>query len=64
MILRRKCKEIAALLIAREDRRLSLNERLALQFHLPACDACPLFARQVLTLRNAMKQWRAYEESN
>ncbi len=62
MMLRRKCKEIAALLIAQEDRRLSLGERLALQFHLPACDACPVFARQVLTMRNAMKQWRAYED--
>lgn len=62
MRLRRKCKEIAALLVAQEDRRLTLAERLALQFHLPACDACPLFARQVLTMRNAMKQWRAYEE--
>ena len=61
MMLRRKCKEIAALLIAREDRPLSLADRLALQLHLPACDACPLFARQVLTMRNAMKQWRAYE---
>ena len=61
MILRRKCKEIAALLIAQEDRPLSLADRLALQFHLPACQACPVFARQVLTMRNAMKQWRAYE---
>jgi hypothetical protein len=62
MMLRRKCKEIAALLIAQEDRRLTLAERLALGFHLPACDACPQFARQVLTMRNALKTWRGYQE--
>jgi hypothetical protein len=62
MILRRKCKEIAALLIAQEDRRLTLAERLALNFHLPACDACPKFAGQVLTMRNALKAWRAYQD--
>ena len=36
MILRRKCKEIAALLIAQEDRTLALADRLALRLHLPA----------------------------
>ena len=64
MLLRRKCKEIAALLIAREDRRLTLGERLALNFHLPACDACPKFARQVLTLRNALATWRNYQDED
>lgn len=58
MILRRNCKEVAALLLAREDRRLGLEERLALRLHLAACDACPLFAKQVLTMRSAFSQWR------
>jgi hypothetical protein len=60
MFLRRTCKEVAALLIAREDRELPLSERLALRLHLVACDACPKFARQMLTLRHAMGQWRHY----
>ena len=62
MILRRTCKQIAALLIAREDRTLPVMERIALRLHLAACTACPIFERQVLTLRNALRQWRNYSE--
>ena len=61
MILRRTCKEVAALLVAREDRDLPAVERLALRLHLAACGACPIFERQLLTMRNAMRQWRNYE---
>jgi hypothetical protein len=60
MILRRTCKEVAALLLAREDRALPAVERVALRFHLAACKACPVFERQVLTMRNAMARWRNY----
>ena len=59
MILRRTCKEVAALLVAREDRELPLAERVALRLHLAACRACPAFERQLQTLRNAMRQWRS-----
>jgi hypothetical protein len=52
------CKEIAALLVAREDRPLGWGERLALRFHMAICHACPKFEQQILTMRNAMKQWR------
>jgi hypothetical protein len=44
---------VAALLLAREDRQLGLEEKLALRLHLAAAMACPLFAKQVLTLRSA-----------
>jgi hypothetical protein len=60
--LRRTCKEASALLIAREDRALPRVERWALRLHLALCDACPRFERQLLTLRNAMGQWRHYTE--
>ncbi|MBC7604722.1 MAG: zf-HC2 domain-containing protein [Ramlibacter sp.] len=60
MILRRTCKETAALMVAREDRELSLTERLALRMHLAACNTCPIFARQLLTMRNALTRWRHY----
>jgi len=60
MPLMRTCKEVSALLIAREDRDLPMVERVALRFHLAICEACPRFERQVLTMRNAMKQWRNY----
>jgi hypothetical protein len=54
------CKEAAALLIAREDRHLPWADRAALRVHLVICSACPRFERQLLTMRNAMKQWRGY----
>jgi hypothetical protein len=62
MILRRSCKEVTALLVAREDRELPAVERVALRLHLAMCSACPLFERQLLTMRNAMKRWRHYTE--
>lgn len=62
MTLRRSCKEVAALLIAREDRPLSVAERVALRLHLAACAACPVFERQLLTMRNALRRWRHYTD--
>ena len=62
MIMRRTCKEVAALLVAREDRGLPVVERVALRLHLAACSACPIFERQLLTMRNALKSWRLYTE--
>ena len=60
MILRRTCKETAALLVAREDRDLPLPDRVALRLHLAACKACPVFERQLLTMREALGRWRSY----
>jgi hypothetical protein len=62
--LMRSCKEVTALVIAREDRGLPLAEQLALRMHMAICKACPRFERQVLTMRNAMKQWRHYGEDD
>lgn len=62
MPLMRNCKEVTALVIAREDRDLPLIERAALRVHMAMCKACPTFERQVLTMRNAMRQWRNYTD--
>ena len=62
MPLQRSCKEVTALVIAREDRALPWREWLALRLHMAVCAACPTFERQVLTMRNAMQQWRIYQE--
>jgi putative zinc finger protein len=62
MSLRRTCKEVTALLVAREDRELPVIERLALRLHLAVCTACPVFERQLLTMRNAMQRWRNYTD--
>jgi hypothetical protein len=64
MLLNRTCKEVSALLIAREDRALRWQDRLAMRLHLAICENCPTFERQVLTMRNAMRQWRQYEEED
>jgi hypothetical protein len=61
-LMRRTCKEVAALLIAREDRELPAVERVALRLHLAACSACPKFERQLLTMRNALTRWRHYSD--
>ncbi|MCU0956885.1 MAG: zf-HC2 domain-containing protein [Hydrogenophaga sp.] len=60
--LMRNCKEVTALVIAQEDRDLALIERAALRVHMAMCKACPDFERQVLTMRNAMRQWRNYTD--
>ncbi len=64
MPLMRTCKEVTALVIAREDRDLPVIERAALRVHMAMCKACPTLERQVLTMRNAMKQWRNYADDN
>jgi anti-sigma factor RsiW len=63
-LLRRSCKEVAALLVAREDRELPATERLALRLHMAACKACPVFERQILTMRNAFARWRNYQDGD
>lgn len=60
----RTCKEVSALVIAREDRVLPWRDRLALRLHMAVCAACPTFERQVLTMQNAMRQWRRYEDAD
>jgi len=62
MFLRRTCKEVTVLLVAREDRQLPAIERLALRLHLAVCTACPVFERQLLTMRNALQRWRHYTD--
>jgi hypothetical protein len=56
--LMRTCKEVTALVVAREDRELPAVELAALRVHMVICKACPIFERQMLTMRHAMKQWR------
>jgi hypothetical protein len=58
--LMRTCKEVTAIVVAREDRDLATTEEVMLRLHMAMCKACPNFERQILTMRNAMKQWRNY----
>lgn len=63
-IMMRTCKQVAALLIAREDRPLGHFDRIALRLHMAICGTCPRFERQVLAMRNSMKMWRNYTTSD
>lgn len=63
-LLRRTCQQAAALLVAREDRALNLADSVALRLHLMACNACPRFENQLLTMRQAMAQWRHVAEED
>ena len=58
--LMRTCKEVTALVVAKQDRELSTRDHMAVRAHMAICKACPPFERQMLTMRNAMKQWRNY----
>jgi Putative zinc-finger len=60
MPLNRTCREVAALLVAQEDRTLPIADRLALRIHMAICEACPRFERQLLIMRNSMQRWRGY----
>ncbi len=59
-----RCRDVSALILSAEDRRLSLRERLALRLHLAMCDACTRFASQARLMHNAMPRWRRYRESD
>ena len=58
--LMRTCKEVTAMVVAREDRDLNLADRWALRVHMAICDACPRFERQMLTMRHGLREWRNY----
>jgi hypothetical protein len=58
--LNRTCREAAALLVAREDRALGVADRAALRIHLAICNNCPIFERQILSLRLGLRKWRNY----
>ena len=58
----RNCREVTALVLAGEDRRLGALERLAVRLHMQICAACPKFEHQVALMRQALPRWRAYRE--
>ena len=56
------CRDISALLLAREDRNLSWPERMAIRVHFLMCKACPRFERQLVAMRGALDLWRGYRD--
>ncbi len=62
--LRRTCKEVAHMVVAMQDRKLSFTELAALRMHMAICEACPGFENQFLTMKSAMRQWRNYGDDS
>jgi Putative zinc-finger len=60
--LRRTCKEVAHMVVAMQDRDLTLKETAELRLHMAICKACPGFENQFLTMKSAMQQWRNYSD--
>ena len=52
------CKEASRLLSQRQDRPLTLGERVKLRLHLAACTACTRFSRQLAFMREALARYR------
>jgi hypothetical protein len=50
------CKDASALISQSLDRSLSWRERLALRWHLLACEACTRFRKQLLFLRRLLRR--------
>ena len=58
----RKCREVTRLVLERENRPLTLVERIAVRFHLRICIMCTRFTGQVQLMNRAMAQWKHYAE--
>ncbi len=59
----RPCRDITALVVAAEDRRLSPRERLAVRVHLAICTGCTRFSAQMSLMRGALTRWRGYRDA-
>lgn len=62
MSLLRTCREVAALISAREDRALSTAERVTLRAHAFICRRCTRWEQQVAVMRQSMAAWRNYRD--
>ena len=60
----RNCREVTRLVLEREERALTLVERIAVRFHLGICLMCTRFTGQVRLMNRAMAQWKHYAEQD
>ena len=58
----RNCREVTRLVLERENRALTVVERVAVRFHLGICLMCTRFTGQVKLMNRAMAQWKHYAE--
>ena len=60
----RNCREVTRLVLERENRALTVVERVAVRFHLGICLMCTRFTGQVKLMNRAMAQWKHYAEQD
>lgn len=53
------CREVSELLSHAQERPLTLSEKFGLYVHLPLCEGCRNFRRQLEFIRMAVKQYLA-----
>jgi hypothetical protein len=58
----RNCREVTRLILERENRALTVVERVAVRFHLGICLMCTRFTGQVRLMDRAMAQWKQYAQ--
>jgi hypothetical protein len=58
----RTCREIAALISEREDRKLSTRETAVLHLHVLICARCTRWKQQVALMRHSMSTWKNYKD--
>lgn len=51
------CQEVSELLSQAQDRPLGLREKFGLYVHLPLCEGCRNFKRQIVFMREAFKRY-------
>ena len=60
----RNCREVTRLVLERENRPLTLVERLSVRFHLGICLMCTRFTAQVKLMNRAMAHWKSYTDTD
>ena len=64
MKLRRRCKEVTALVLQGQDRSLLLAERVSLRLHWLVCVGCRRFRKQADIMQRSLQRWRSYRETD
>jgi Putative zinc-finger len=58
----RTCREVAALISAKEDTDLSLSERAVIRAHVFICRSCTRWEKQIEFMRKSMNAWKNYRD--
>jgi hypothetical protein len=64
MKLRRRCREVTALVLQGQDRQLLPAERISLRLHWLVCVGCRRFRKQADLMQRSLQRWRGYRETD